>query len=696
MEMKRRNTPLAALIGASLLGFATLSQAAVLVSEDFSYGDAPLNGKEGGTGFSDAWSSSVNVAGGVVGGNAPSTRSLSTAFPSTGTLWVSFDWGHDSSTGSAYGGLTFYVGGDEKFLIGNTWDPSTWNMNGAPAPTGVSSIGMKTGVAKITLGAGATSTIELWVGATGFPVYVGGAPMATATGRALEGVNRIRIMGNNDQKFDNLLIGTTMADVDATDILPPTPTYAWTGAASTNFTDAANWAENAWAQWCDYTFGGTPTNASVTVDGYFGINSLTLQSGLTTNIEINSTTPQPVIMGVGVTGNPLALITIAADSKNLTINGDYISASAVTWDVGSGRTLTLNGPLNNWNGTASLVKKGEGTAVLTGANNYSGGTTISNGTLLVSGQPYFNVGRTTTVVSNAVFELYKSDNTFASLMPVSSVMGAGTFRLSGNSIIYQEHNGTVGTRLTFALGAGGLIDLQDTSLLRNGGWQELNWTDNKASMNIASGATFDIWDGQAVRIDALTGSGTLEKVHGGNSPSLLTVGVADGSGTFSGTIQNTGGAIALTKVGSGMQVLSGTNTYTGTTTVSNGTLRIDGNSSGATGALSVETGGRLGGHGSYGGNITLNSGSALNCELNVTDCTLTCDGQLSFTNLDFADCTFTVVPGGGCFTLIEAASLGTVTFANAEGKIAGVSSKLYISGNKLMLMVGLGTRISFF
>ena len=57
---------------------------------------------------------------------------------------------------------------------------------------------------------------------------------------------------------------------------------------------------------------------------------------------------------------------------------------------------------------------------------------------MVSGQPYFNVGRTTTVALGAVFELYNSDNTFTSLMPVSTVTGAGTFRLSGNSAINQS------------------------------------------------------------------------------------------------------------------------------------------------------------------------------------------------------------------------------------------------------------------
>jgi len=176
--------------------------------------------------------------------------------------------------------------------------------------------------------------------------------------------------------------------------------------------------------------------------------------------------------------------------------------------------------------------------------------------------------------------------------------------------------------------------------------------------------------------------------------SRLTVN-GDTDSTFSGGIS--GILSALIKSGTGMLTLSGTNTYGGTTTVSNGTLRIDGDSSGATGALTVEAGARLGGNGSYGGNITLNAGAGLNCELNLTDCTLAC-GQLSFHNLSFANCSFTAAPGVGyrTFTLIEASSLGAVSFVNAAGTIEGLHAKLYISGTKLMLGVGGGTLISFF
>lgn len=225
--MKRKNTRLAALTCAAFVGTAALSQAAVIISEDFSYTDGSLNGQNGGTGFSGAWSSSSNVSSGAaatVGADSTAFRDLSSAFSSSGTIWISFDWGYASTpqNGGSYGGLTFFTGVDENFLIGNTWpDPSphnVWSINGT-AVSSESNVGMKTAVARIQLGTGATSIVDLWVGATGSPVDVSGAALLTSTGRDLDGVNRIRILGYSgngaNQSFDNLIIGTTMADVDA-------------------------------------------------------------------------------------------------------------------------------------------------------------------------------------------------------------------------------------------------------------------------------------------------------------------------------------------------------------------------------------------------------------------------------------------------------------------------------------------------
>jgi autotransporter-associated beta strand protein len=99
----------------------------------------------------------------------------------------------------------------------------------------------------------------------------------------------------------------------------------------------------------------------------------------------------------------------------------------------------------------------------------------------------------------------------------------------------------------------------------------VNWTNNLADMNVASGATFDLSNGQDVTIDALNGSGTITRFYLEFGSPTLTLGIADGSGDFSGTIAS---EIALIKTGIGTQILSGTNTYSGNTTVNAGTLRL--------------------------------------------------------------------------------------------------------------------------
>ena len=572
--MKLKKTPLTSLICVSLLGTAALSQGAALWSDNFNgYSDGGLRHQGGGgagVSGSPGWGGNswyfpgdtVNVTSGVVNGNGNARHGLTQTFAATvganGTIWLSFDWGHDSTnTTDTYGGLTF-IGATERALIGNTWNASTWNVTNSGTNTAPTSIGMKTAVAKITLGAGASDdTIDLWVGPIGSPVDVSGPPMVRGTALELGDVNLIRIMGNNPQTFDNLIIGTTMADVDAT--VPAAPPSSGTWASTTG---------GLWGTTTNWTGDIVATGSDSTAN----FNTLDLTADTTVNLD----SPQTI-------GNLVFGDTNAASAAGWTLanNGTpgntlMLSGTAPTITVnalGDSKTTTISTAVA---GSSGLTKAGPGTLALTAAVSYSGATTISQGTLLVSGQPYLNIGRTTTVQQGAVFELNNSNNNFNTLMPVSSIAGAGTFRLSGNSTINQVNNGTVSNRLTFAMAPGGLIDLQGTSQLTNGGWKQMNWTNNNASMNIATGATFDIWDGLAVNIDALTGSGTVNKGHPDPNTFTLTLGVANGSGTFSGTIQNTStaGAVAITKIGTGTQTLSGTLSYNGNTTVQEGVLSI--------------------------------------------------------------------------------------------------------------------------
>jgi autotransporter-associated beta strand protein len=76
-------------------------------------------------------------------------------------------------------------------------------------------------------------------------------------------------------------------------------------------------------------------------------------------------------------------------------------------------------------------------------------------------------------------------------------------------------------------------------------------------------------------INGLSGAGIVDTVAGGTP--TLTVGANDQTSTFSGTIQNTAGTLALAKTGTGTLTFSGSNTYAGATTIGAGTLALGAN-----------------------------------------------------------------------------------------------------------------------
>src|SRR5206468_11690645 len=86
----------------------------------------------------------------------------------------------------------------------------------------------------------------------------------------------------------------------------------------------------------------------------------------------------------------------------------------------------------------------------------------------------------------------------------------------------------------------------------------------------------------------------------------LSIGNNNLSTSFSGLIQASG---ALMKVGSGMLILTGANSYTGATTVTAGTLRVNNQTGSATGTGLVRVNaGTLGGQGIIAGLVTLGTG----------------------------------------------------------------------------------------
>ena len=274
-------------------------------------------------------------------------------------------------------------------------------------------------------------------------------------------------------------------------------------------------------------------------------------------------------------------------------SGAWTAAAPVT--LGNNVTLTANaaggttfsGVISDGTNGYSFTKSGTGTLTLTGANTYSGVTTVNSGRLVFvndhSGSNNFALNGGTLEFSSTNGNLQLSSGTLS---------GSGTLVKSGTASMLLGASGQVQSiSLT-----GGLIDVQ-AGTLRNE-FSNGNWTNNKASLNVASGAIVDLWDNvSGITVDALTGSGTVQHTSYGGSAENLTVGVNNGTGTFTGNITNTTGYVLnLVKSGTGTQILSGSNGYTGTTTVNGGTLQIGNGATGSistTGAVTVNAGGTL-------------------------------------------------------------------------------------------------------
>lgn len=140
-------------------------------------------------------------------------------------------------------------------------------------------------------------------------------------------------------------------------------------------------------------------------------------------------------------------------------------------------------------------------------------------------------------------------------------------------------------------------------------------------------------------INGLTGAGTVEA--GGGTP-VLTLGDGDATASFGGVIHNATGILSLVKIGSGTQTLSSDNTYSGSTSVSAGTLRAGNAGAFGTGAVIVASGAILDLNSLALANAITNNGGTL---INAASFTgpQTLSGSSSFTNIGGS---ITVASGG--------------------------------------------------
>ena len=327
--------------------------------------------------------------------------------------------------------------------------------------------------------------------------------------------------------------------------------YNWTGGIDGDWNDAGNWDIGIPGNFNhNLIFSGT-TNTATNNDITNSFGNITLS---------NTTAGQSFSLG----GNQLNLygtVSTAAVVGGGTIE-DTISLNlrttggTRTFNMGTDHNLTVSGVIT---GPQGIIKSGDGRLTLTAANDHGGSTTINGGTLAFAGG-----GKT------------------AEYIPIV-INNTGTLRFDKNDTWGQA---TTDTSSSITINAGGTMEsggffntIRDLNL--NGGTVAMTGGVNATYPALALKGTVTVGGSQASQINFV--SGTFNRINIGDGNLGATVfDVADSTSdasadlTVSTVLQNNGpvGGNSLTKTGAGTMELTATNTYTGSTTVSAGTLSL--------------------------------------------------------------------------------------------------------------------------
>ncbi|MGQ5524006.1 autotransporter-associated beta strand repeat-containing protein [Chitinimonas sp. PSY-7] len=361
--------------------------------------------------------------------------------------------------------------------------------------------------------------------------------------------------------------------------------------------------------------GGTTISAGTLQIGSGGTTgsvagNITNNAALTFNRSDNISFAN-VISGSGAVTKQGAGVLTLSDANTYT-GGTTISAG--TLQIGSGGTTgSLVGDITNnaalvfnrsdnisytgvVSGSGALTKQGNGTLTLTGANTSTGGTTINAGTLQVgSGGTIGSLAGD--VTNNGTLAFNRSDDSsFA-----GAISGTGALIKQGSGVLtlastISHTGGTTISAGTLQIGNGGTTGSLASNITNNAALA-FNRSDDISYTNTISGSgalvkqgagTLTLSSTQSYTGGTTISAGTLQIGNGGTSGNI--VGNVTDNGTlafnrsddinFTGNISGTG---ALTKQGAGVLTLSGTNTYTGDTTISAGSLQVG--NGGTTGSL---------------------------------------------------------------------------------------------------------------
>ncbi|MFT9386233.1 autotransporter-associated beta strand repeat-containing protein [Acetobacter sp.] len=280
-------------------------------------------------------------------------------------------------------------------------------------------------------------------------------------------------------------------------------------------------------------------------------------------------------------------------------------------------TLTLSEVID---GTGNLTQNGTGTLVLSADNTYTGATTIAQGGLQLG-----NGGTTGSIAaSSAIHDNGSLIVDHSNMLALSQVIdGTGSLTQNGTgTLVLSADNTYTGTTTiakgTLQLGNGGTTgSIAASSAIHDNGSLIVDHSNMLALSQVIDGTGSLTQNGTGTLVlsadNTYTGTttiakGTLQLGNGGTTGSIAASSAIHDNGslivdhsdtvTLAQVIDGTG---SLSQAGRGTTVLSADNTYTGATTVENGTLDVEGSI--ASSAVTVLRGSTLAGTGSVGNTL---------------------------------------------------------------------------------------------
>ena len=310
-----------------------------------------------------------------------------------------------------------------------------------------------------------------------------------------------------------------------------------------------------------------------------GTGTLTVSGGTQSLSGINTYTGATTVTGgklVLVAGSSLkSAVTLAGGDLNLTASSTATGTVTInslagtnTVTLGS-NTLVLSAAADTFAGTiqgAGNVSISSGTETFSGASTYTGTTTVTAGKLILTG----SLASTSKLNISGALDATGASGASSGALTFASLAGSGTVALGAHGLVLNP-GATSSTVFSGVIsGSAGLT-------VNGAGVQILSGANTyTGDTTIGSGATLQIGNGN--NTGAIFYDATTPAANGVANSGTLKFARLDKT-TVANNISGTGNVV---QAGIGTTILTGNNTYTGTTTISTGTLQIgDGTTTGS-------------------------------------------------------------------------------------------------------------------